>query len=140
MHQPERNFRELVKIIIGLAAVSVAATALYFALYLLAYFIILRSGGLPQKLATGQLGTLLLLYCPAFLSSAISSWVMLRGAKSNVSGIVLRVIAVLSTVLAVAGALFLLPGSFWAWINLVLATVCFFLGSLTICVVHKSFD
>ncbi len=140
MHQPEPYFRELVKITIGLAVVSVAATALYFVLYLLVYFTILRTGGAPQKLATGQLGTLLLLYCPAFLSSAIASRVMLRGAKPNVSGIVLRVIAVLATVFAVVGALFLLPGSYWAWINLVVATICFFLGSLTIGVVHKSFD
>jgi hypothetical protein len=140
MHQPERNFRELVKLTVGLAAVSVAAMALYFALYLLVYFTILRTGGAPQKLATGQLGTLLLLYCPAFLSSAIASWVMLRGAKPNVSGIVHRLIAVLSTVLVVAGALFLLPGSYWAWINLVLATICFFLGSLTIGVIYNSSD
>ena len=140
MNPPKHKFREAIKITIGLLAVSVAATALYFAFYLLVYFAILRTGGAPQKLATGSLGTLLLLYFPAFLSSAVSSWVMLRRINPVNGGIVPRAIAVFATIFVVVGALIHLPGSYWAWIDLVVATICFFLGALTASAVHVSFD
>lgn len=140
MNPSKHNFQKSIKITVGLVVVSVAATALYFVLYLLVYYTVLRTGGAPQKLATGSFGTLLLLYFPAFLSSTVSSWVMLRGTRSIDGGIIPRVIAVLATVIVVVGALLLLPGSFWAWINLVVATTCFFLGALTASLARKLLD
>ena len=140
MNHPECNYRELVKITIGLAVATVATTAIYFALYLFAYFTILKTSGVALNLATGQLGTLLLLYFPAYLSSTVSSWMMLRRSEPINGWILLRLIAVLCTFFVIVGAILLLPALYWAWINLVAATIFFFLGALTTCVIRKSFD
>jgi len=140
MHKPDFNYRELIKITIGLAVAVVSTTAIYFALYLLTYFTIMNTSSSAQNLATGQLGTLLLLYFPAYLSSTVSSWMMLRRSKPNKGWILLRLIAVLCTCFVIVGAILLLPGLHWAWINLVVTTIFFFLGVLTTCAIRKSFE
>lgn len=100
---------EATTIAVGLAAISVLVLGVYFACYLLVYFILLRTAGTPQKLATGIAGTALLLYLPLILSSAVSTWTLFRISAQLDRVIFDRVVAALCISPVAVGALILLP-------------------------------